>query len=60
MSSGTGSTGAAAAAHARGLVDSPVEVQTPAGPLTVRWEDDAMMLAGPAEVVASGDFYLGN
>ena len=33
MSSGTGSTGAAAAAFARGLVKSPVEVRTPAGPL---------------------------
>lgn len=59
MSSGTGSTGAAAAALARGLVTSPVEVRTPAGPLTVRWEDDAILLAGPAEIVASGDFYLG-
>ena len=59
MSSGTGSTGAAAAVVARGLVESPVEVQTPAGPLSVRWEDDAILLAGPAEVVASGDFYLG-
>ena len=32
MSSGTGSTGAAAAAFARGLVESPVTVLTPAGP----------------------------
>ena len=58
MSSGTGSTGAAAAALARGLVSSPVEVQTPAGPLHVRWEGDAILLAGPAEIVARGDFYL--
>ena len=58
MSSGTGSTGAAAAAIARGLVQSPVEVQTPAGPLLLRWEDEDLLLAGPAEIVASGDFYL--
>ncbi len=57
MSSGTGSTGAAAAAVARGLVDSPIEVRTPAGPLALRWEGGEMFLAGPAEIVASGDFY---
>jgi len=58
MSSGTGSTGAAAAAVARGLAESPVEVQTPAGPLVLRWENDEILLAGPAEIVASGDYYL--
>jgi len=58
MSSGTGSTGAAAAAMARGLVASPVEVKTPAGPLVLRWEDGDILLAGPAEIVAAGDFYL--
>ncbi len=58
MSSGTGSTGAAAAAAARGLVRSPVEVQTPAGPLMLRWQGDDIVLAGPAEIVASGEFYL--
>ncbi|HWZ30616.1 MAG TPA: diaminopimelate epimerase [Bryobacteraceae bacterium] len=57
MSSGTGATGAAAAAVARGLSKSPVEVQTPAGPLTLRWEHDDIYLAGPAEIVAGGDFY---
>jgi len=57
MSSGTGSTGAAAAAFARGLVTSPVRVLTPAGPLDLRWEDDNILLAGPAEIVASGEFY---
>jgi diaminopimelate epimerase len=56
MSSGTGSTGAAAAAVLRGLVQSPVRVLTPAGPLDFRW-DDTMYLAGPAEIVARGEFY---
>jgi diaminopimelate epimerase len=57
MSSGTGSTGAAAAAHARGLVETPVRVLTPAGPLELRWEHRDILLAGPAEIVASGEFY---
>ena len=57
MSSGTGSTGAAAAAHARGLVLNPVTVLTPAGPLDLRWDNQDILLAGPAEVVAAGEFY---
>jgi diaminopimelate epimerase len=58
MSSGTGSTGAAAAAVARGLVTPPVEVRTPAGPLAVRWQNDDVFLAGPAEIVGIGEFYF--
>jgi diaminopimelate epimerase len=57
MSSGTGSTGAAAAAFARGLVQNPIRVITPAGPLDLRWENHDILLAGPAEIVASGEFY---
>jgi len=57
MSSGTGSTGAAAAAVARGLVRSPVSVLTPAGPLELRWKGQDILLAGPAELVATGEFY---
>jgi diaminopimelate epimerase len=57
MSSGTGATGAAAAAMLRGMAQSPVRVFTPAGPLDVRLEDEAW-LTGPAEIVASGE-YLG-
>ena len=51
MSSGTGSTGAAAAAVARFMVTSPVRVVTPAGPLDLRIEED-VYLTGPAEIVA--------
>jgi len=58
MSSGTGSTGAAAAAMARGLVENPVEVRTPAGPLMLRRENDEIQLAGPAEIVARGEYYF--
>jgi diaminopimelate epimerase len=57
MSSGTGSTGAAAAAVARGLVESPVRVVTPAGELTVRFlPDGTALLTGPAEITAEGHF----
>ena len=55
-SSGTGSTGAALAAVARGLADSPVTVHTPAGLLTVRMENGTW-LTGPAEYVADGFFH---
>ena len=57
-SSGTGSTGAVAAAMARGLVESPVTVRTPAGPLEIRGGPD-LFLVGPAEILATGEFYLG-
>lgn len=57
MSSGTGSTGAAAAALARGWVRSPIHVDTPAGTLELRVENDDMYLEGPAEIVAEGQFY---
>ena len=57
-SSGTGSTGAVAAAIARGLVESPVTVRTPAGPLEIRGNPD-LFLVGPAEILATGEFYLG-
>jgi len=58
MSSGTGSTGAGAAAMARGLVKDPVKVITPAGPLSLRWEGDEILLTGPAEISAKGEFYF--
>jgi diaminopimelate epimerase len=58
LSSGTGSTGAAAAAILRKVAASPVTVQTPAGEsLQLRW-DDSIYLTGPAEIVGSGEFYV--
>lgn len=56
-SSGTGSTGAAVAAILRKVAESPVEVRTPAGSLSVRW-DESVFLTGPAEVVGEGRFFL--
>jgi diaminopimelate epimerase len=57
-SSGTGSTGAAMAAVARGFAESPVSVLTPAGPLQLRFEPEAW-LTGPAEYIADGCFHYG-
>ena len=59
MSSGTGSTGAAAAALARGLVRNPVSVRTPAGPLKLSVKNEDLYLEGPAEIVAQGEFSFG-
>jgi diaminopimelate epimerase len=58
MSSGTGSTGAVAAALARGLVESPVTVNTLAGPLEFRTDGAGLTMVGPAEIVAGGEFYF--
>ena len=57
LSSGTGSTGAALAAVLRGVARSPVEIQTLAGSLDLRW-DDSVYLTGPAEIVGAGEFYF--
>jgi diaminopimelate epimerase len=57
MSSGTGSTGAAAAAILRGLAKSPVRIVTPAGDLHFRWTDSAW-LTGPAEITATGEYLV--
>ena len=58
MSSGTGSTGAAATAVARGMVESPVRVMTEAGPMDLRFDGD-IYLTGPAQILAEGVFFVG-
>jgi diaminopimelate epimerase len=39
-------------------VKDPVTVRTPAGPLLLRWEGEEILLIGPAEISAKGEFYL--
>ena len=56
-SSGTGSTGAGAAAILRGEADSPVTIRTPAGSLSLRW-DETVYLMGPAEMIGEGTFFF--
>ena len=58
MSSGTGSTGAVAAAMARGWAVPPMEVRTPAGPLLAGTKDGVLLLTGPADIVAEGLFLV--
>ena len=58
LSSGTGSTGAAVAAILAGRVESPVRVVTEAGELDLEWADQ-VLLRGPAEITARGEYYWG-
>lgn len=58
MSSGTGSTGAAAAALLRGLVRTPVRIQTEAGELEYRSGPNCEgTLTGPAVLIGRGEFF---
>ena len=56
LSCGTGACAAVVAGIARGLLDSPVRVQTRGGTLTVSWAggDNAVWMKGPAETVYEG------
>ncbi|HEX5105062.1 MAG TPA: diaminopimelate epimerase, partial [Pirellulaceae bacterium] len=57
LSSGTGSTGAAAAAILLRMVAPEVEVITEAGSMQLRWEnppEGSIFVDGPAEVIARG------
>ena len=56
-SSGTGSTGAAAAVLARDYVSDPVTVRTPAGILVLRREENVLFLTGPGEFIAEGTYH---
>ncbi|MBI4907446.1 MAG: diaminopimelate epimerase [Acidobacteria bacterium] len=56
-SSGTGSMGAAAAAVVRGLAESPLTVNTSAGPLSLEWKGDDIFLTGPSQIVVRGNFF---
>jgi diaminopimelate epimerase len=57
LSSGTGSSAAAVASILKGLVRSPVTVQTELGSLKVEWEPGSeLFLTGPAEFICGGTF----
>ncbi len=58
-SSGTGSCASAVAAMAAGKAESPVRVHTPGGTQTVRQQGKMVFLRGTAQLVCSGDFFLG-
>ena len=56
LSCGTGACAAVVAAIAQKRLDSPVEVQTRGGTLTISWAggDNAVVMKGPAETVFDG------
>ena len=56
LSCGTGACAAAVAGIARGMLDSPVKVETRGGTLTVAWAggDNAVAMKGPAKTVFEG------
>jgi diaminopimelate epimerase len=56
LSCGTGACAAVVAGIARGLLDSPVRVETRGGALTISWAggDNPVWMKGPAETVYEG------
>ena len=60
LACGTGACAAAVAGIARGLLDSPVRVQTRGGALTIAWAggDNAVWMKGPATTVFEGSIEL--
>jgi diaminopimelate epimerase len=56
LSCGTGACAAAVAGIARGLLDSPVRVDTRGGALTIAWPGghNAVWMKGPAQTVYEG------
>jgi diaminopimelate epimerase len=60
LACGTGACAAVVAGVARGLLDSPVRVETHGGPLSIAWggQGRPVMMTGPAETVFEGTIEL--
>ncbi len=60
LACGTGACAAVATGIRRGLVDSPVRVETRGGPLTVAWNGpgEGVMMTGPATTVFEGEWEI--
>ena len=60
LSCGTGACAAVASGIRRGLLDSPVRVQTRGGALTIAWAggDNAVYMKGPAQSVFEGELQV--
>ena len=60
LSCGTGACAAAVTGMRRGLLDTPVRVQTRGGELVIRWEggDSHVLMTGPAVTVFQGEIDL--
>ncbi|HWT72566.1 MAG TPA: diaminopimelate epimerase, partial [Oxalicibacterium sp.] len=57
---GTGACAAVVAGIRRGLLDTPVKVETRGGELTIAWAGDTapVMMSGPAVTVFEGEIEL--
>ncbi|TAM82892.1 MAG: diaminopimelate epimerase [Candidimonas sp.] len=55
LACGTGACAAVVAGIRRGLLDTPVQVRTRGGELTVDWDGERVILSGPAITVFSGE-----
>ena len=60
LACGTGACAAVVVGIARGVLDSPVEVQTHGGKLEIAWQGkgQAVKMTGPAETVYEGEIIL--
>ncbi|MBX6317078.1 diaminopimelate epimerase [Pigmentiphaga sp.] len=54
LACGTGACAAVATGIRRGLLDSPVRVQTRGGVLTIAWDGEQLLMTGPAVTVFEG------
>ncbi len=54
LACGTGACAAVVAGIRRGLLDSPVQVHTRGGPLTISWDQTRLTMSGPAVTVFNG------
>lgn len=54
LACGTGACAAVVAGIRRGLLDSPVQVHTRGGPLTISWNANQLTMSGPAVTVFNG------
>jgi len=58
LACGTGACAAAVTGIRRGLLRSPVDVETRGGLLTIAWDGAAVRMTGPAETVFDGEIEL--
>ena len=58
LACGTGACAAAVAGIRRGLLDSPVQVHTRGGPLTIDWVNNSLHMSGPAVTVFTGQINI--
>jgi len=58
LACGTGACAAVVAGIRRGLLDSPVTVETHGGPLAIAWRDGRVTMSGPAVTVFEGELEL--